>query len=92
MTDDITLDVKEGEIITMVGSDFAGKPTYRSVLAGLRGATADMITFDGRPIGGAKPADIVSAGIAIVLEGPRFIPILKERRGQSSISLSGGQQ
>ncbi len=119
----IDMTVEEGETIAMIGANGAGKSTFLSTLSGLRGATPDMITFDGRPIGGARPADIVSAGIALVPEGRRLFPslsveenllvgnygrkvrgswnleaiyrlfpILKERKNQSSTSLSGGQQ
>ena len=119
----IDMTIEEGETIAMIGANGAGKSTFLSTLTGLRGAAPDMIIFDGRLIGGARPADIVSDGIALVPEGRRLFPslsveenllvgnygrkvrgawnleaiyrlfpILKERKNQTSTSLSGGQQ
>lgn len=72
----IDFTVEEGETIAMIGANGAGKSTFLSTLTGLRGATADMISFDGRSIGGAKPADILKAGIAMVPEGRKLFPSL----------------
>lgn len=71
---DMTID--EGETIAMIGANGAGKSTFLAALTGLHGAAPEMITFDGRPIGGTKPADILAAGIAMVPEGRRLFPSL----------------
>lgn len=71
---DMTID--EGETIAMIGANGAGKSTFLASVTGLRFAAAEMITFDGRPIGGAKPAEILAAGIAMVPEGRRLFPSL----------------
>lgn len=71
---DMTID--EGETIAMIGANGAGKSTFLASVTGLRTASPEMISFDGRPIGGAKPADILAAGIAMVPEGRRLFPSL----------------
>lgn len=68
--------VDEGETVAIVGANGAGKSTLLSAIAGLRPAPADMIAFDGRPIGGLKPAEIMARGIALVPEGRRLFPSL----------------
>ncbi|MEL6964101.1 MAG: ABC transporter ATP-binding protein, partial [Pseudomonadota bacterium] len=71
---DMTID--EGETIAMIGANGAGKSTFLASVTGLCTASPEMISFDGRPIGGAKPADILAAGIAMVPEGRRLFPSL----------------
>lgn len=71
---DMTID--EGETIAMIGANGAGKSTFLASVTGLRRASPEMISFDGRPIGGAKPAEILAAGIAMVPEGRRLFPSL----------------
>lgn len=66
----------EGETIAIIGANGAGKSTYLSALAGLRSVEREMIEFDGIALGGSKPAEILSRGIAMVPEGRRLFPSL----------------
>ncbi len=68
--------VDEGETIAIVGANGAGKSTLLGAITGLRQTPADMVEFDGRAIGGMKPADIMARGIALVPEGRKLFPSL----------------
>jgi branched-chain amino acid transport system ATP-binding protein len=66
---DVDLEVKEGEIVALVGSNGAGKTTLLRAISGLVRPTAGKLSFDGEPIGGLAPERIVARGIAHVPEG-----------------------
>ncbi len=68
--------VDESETVAIIGANGAGKSTYLAAISGLHRAPAQMIEFDGRPIAGARPADIVGRGIIMVPEGRRLFPSL----------------
>ncbi len=112
----------EGEMVSIIGANGAGKSTFMKAVTGLVKTQPDLIRFKGEAIGGLAPGDIVKRGIALVPEGRRLFPslsvednllmgafakrpgpwsvarlyklfpILAEKRGQPSTSLSGGQQ
>ncbi|HUP44352.1 MAG TPA: ABC transporter ATP-binding protein [Thermoanaerobaculia bacterium] len=65
----ISLDVEQGEIVTLIGANGAGKTTTLRAISGLIGALRGEITFRGERIGGTKPHRIASRGIAHVPEG-----------------------
>lgn len=68
--------VDEGETIAIVGANGAGKSTLMGAVTGRRAVAREMIAFDGVPIGGLRPAEIMSLGIALVPEGRRLFPSL----------------
>ena len=65
----ISFDVEEGEIVTLIGANGAGKSTTLRTISGLVKAKAGRIVYDGRDITSMNPQKIVSEGIAIVPEG-----------------------
>lgn len=66
----ISLDVYEGEIVTLIGGNGAGKTTTLRSISGLIGnITSGEIRFMGERIDGLKPHKIASLGIAQCLEG-----------------------
>ncbi|MTD12775.1 ATP-binding cassette domain-containing protein [Nakamurella sp. YIM 132087] len=65
----VTVEVAEGELVTMVGPNGAGKSSTMRAVAGLEKPAGGTITFDGRPIGGLRPEQVVAAGLALVPEG-----------------------
>ena len=68
---DISLDVEEGEIVTLIGANGAGKSTLLKTISGLLKPKQGTITYLGNTIH-AKPAQsIVTAGISHVPEGRR---------------------
>ncbi len=69
---DVTLSVDRGERVGLLGGNGAGKSTTLGALMGLYPPCAGEIAFDGRPIEGKSPADIVGRGLALVPEGRRL--------------------
>ncbi|MBI2767912.1 MAG: ABC transporter ATP-binding protein [Chloroflexi bacterium] len=65
----ISLEVDPGEVVTLIGSNGAGKSTTLRAISGLIRPRAGRITFAGKAISGMKPHDIVSLGISQVPEG-----------------------
>jgi len=68
----ISFDVKEGEIVTLIGANGAGKSTTLRTISGLVKPTSGSITFDNKQITTISPDQIVKAGIAHVPEGRRI--------------------
>ena len=73
---DIDVTVEEGETVAIIGANGAGKTTFLRSVAGVLGCAADMVEFDGRPIGALTAHEIVRLGIAMVPEGRRLFPSL----------------
>jgi branched-chain amino acid transport system ATP-binding protein len=71
---DVSLEVKQGEIVTLLGANGAGKTTTLRAISGLVGVQSGSVTFDGKPIGGRKvPAHlVVRMGLAHSPEGRRI--------------------
>ncbi len=65
----ISLTVEEGEIVTMIGSNGAGKSTTLRSISGLTPPREGSISFDGNEIGETPPQDIVGLGISQSPEG-----------------------
>ena len=72
----ISLQTGEGEIITLIGANGAGKSTALRTISGLQPLTAGEIWFDGKKISGWPPHEIVSLGIAHVPEGRHVFPYM----------------
>jgi len=66
---DVSLQVKAGEIVTLVGGNGAGKTTMLKVISGLLPATSGEIWFDGERIDTSAPHHILAKGLAHVPEG-----------------------
>jgi branched-chain amino acid transport system ATP-binding protein len=73
---DVGLRVNPGEAVAVVGPNGAGKTTLLRVISGLIAPRAGTLSFDGTPIAGRPPYDIVGRGIAHVPEGRRIFPAL----------------
>jgi branched-chain amino acid transport system ATP-binding protein len=67
----ISLEVKEGEIVTLIGANGAGKSTLLKTLSGLLKPKSGIIEYLGGTISGMAPQAIVKAGISHVPEGRR---------------------
>lgn len=66
--DDISLEVKKGEIVAVLGANGAGKSTLLKCLSSERRPTGGSITFEGKPLP-TKPYHVVENGMVIVPEG-----------------------
>jgi branched-chain amino acid transport system ATP-binding protein len=67
----VSLTVDEGEVVTLIGSNGAGKSTTLRSICGLTPPASGTVTFDGEDITGAAPEEIVTRGIALSPEGRR---------------------
>ena len=72
----ISMDVQEGEIITLIGANGAGKSTTLMTLCGVVPATRGTIEFQDRDITGMPADQIAALGISQVPEGRRIFPYL----------------
>jgi branched-chain amino acid transport system ATP-binding protein len=76
---DISLEVKPGELVCLIGSNGAGKTTFLRCVSGIVKATAGTIAIDGRDMTNAPPAELVKAGVAHVPEGRRLFSAMSVR-------------
>ena len=67
----ISFDVEEGEIVTLIGANGAGKSTTLNTFAGLLKPREGKIEFEGESLLGIPPHKIVSRGMALCPEGRR---------------------
>ncbi|BCQ42813.1 hypothetical protein ERHA55_03400 [Erwinia rhapontici] len=67
----VSLHINQGEIVTLIGANGAGKTTILGTLCGEPRATEGSITFDGKDITDWQTARIMREAIAIVPEGRR---------------------
>jgi len=67
----VSLTVGEGEVVTLIGSNGAGKSTTLRAVAGLTPASGGRITFEGEDITAVAADEIVTRGIALSPEGRR---------------------
>jgi branched-chain amino acid transport system ATP-binding protein len=75
----ISLEVNEGEIVTLIGSNGAGKSTTLRSITGLTPPRQGSITFEGEEIGETPPQEIVRRGVSLSPEGRRIFPRMTVR-------------
>ena len=67
----ISFDVEEGEVVTLIGANGAGKSTTLNTVAGLLKPREGVVEFEGKSLFGVPPHTIVGKGIALCPEGRR---------------------
>lgn len=72
----ISLEVKEGEVVTLLGANGAGKTTTLMVISGMVPVHKGMVLFRQAPLNGVLPSQVVEQGISHVPEGRRILPQL----------------
>ena len=72
----LSLEVADGQIVTLIGANGAGKSSTLRSISGLVKNKKGKILFEGRNILGKNPETLVSAGIAMCPEGRRILPHL----------------
>ncbi|MET0771604.1 MAG: ABC transporter ATP-binding protein [Candidatus Limnocylindrales bacterium] len=77
--DGVSIDVADGEIVSIVGPNGAGKSTLVNTLAGLHRAVGGGILMDGREVTRIAAHQVCRQGIAVVPEGRRIFPDLTVR-------------
>jgi branched-chain amino acid transport system ATP-binding protein len=70
----ISLEVNQGEIVTLIGSNGAGKSTTLRAISGILKPRSGSITFNGERIDGVEGHEIVAKGICQSPEGRRIFP------------------
>ena len=73
---DVSLTVNQGEIVTLIGANGAGKSTTLQTIAGLLKAKSGRIVYEGIDITRSSVADLVRKGICLVPEGREVFPEL----------------
>jgi branched-chain amino acid transport system ATP-binding protein len=72
----ISFQVREGEIVALLGANGAGKTTTQKTVSGMLRPAAGSITFDGRRIDGIPPHELINLGICHVPEGRHVFPMM----------------
>ena len=73
---DVTIEIGNGEIVAVLGSNGVGKTTLNNTLSGLIKPTSGEIYFDDVLISGRNPVEIVEMGLIHVPEGRKLFPNL----------------
>ena len=68
---EVSLEVKQGELVAIIGANGAGKSTLLKTIAGLLQPDAGSIQFQGQELVGRPPYEIVGMGLALTPEGRR---------------------
>jgi branched-chain amino acid transport system ATP-binding protein len=89
----ISLKVNEGEIVTLIGSNGAGKSTALRTISGMMHPKKGKIIFEGKDISKKEPHQIVYSGMVHVPEGRGIFPTLtvKENLEMGAFTLSDSQ-
>jgi len=72
----LTLEVRQGELVSLIGANGAGKTTTLKAISGLLTDVQGEITFEGRDITSVSPKTIITLGIAHCPEGRRVFPFM----------------
>jgi len=75
----VSLEVRKGEIVTVLGSNGAGKSTILKTVAGLLDPRKGTVMFEGSNITAHDPSEIVRRGMALVPEGREVFPLMSVR-------------
>ena len=70
----ISLEVKAGQLVALIGANGAGKSTTLRAISGLVAPRSGSMLFEGKDIAGARPPRVVASGIAHCPEGRRVFP------------------
>jgi branched-chain amino acid transport system ATP-binding protein len=75
----VSLEVRRGEIVAMIGANGAGKTTTLKTIVRLLPIAAGKIVYDGRDLAAVPTEDVIAAGISLVPEGRAIFPNLTVR-------------
>jgi simple sugar transport system ATP-binding protein len=77
---DVSLSVRAGEVLCLLGDNGAGKSTLIKILSGVHPADSGQILVDGEPVEFGSPRDALQRGIATVYQDLAMIPLLSISR------------
>ena len=75
----VSISLKEGETVALIGANGAGKSSILRAITGLRRVTSGTVNYQGARIDGERPDVIVQRGISMVPEGRRVFPLMSVR-------------
>lgn len=75
----ISMEVNEGEVVTLIGANGAGKSTTLRTISGLAHPRSGTVTLDGKVLNTVPPHSITKMGVGHVPEGRRIFPMLTVR-------------
>jgi branched-chain amino acid transport system ATP-binding protein len=75
----VSLRVMQGQVVTLIGANGAGKSTVLKCVSGLLRSARDAVRLFGAPVGGAAPNELVARGLALVPEGRRLFGAMTVR-------------
>jgi branched-chain amino acid transport system ATP-binding protein len=75
----MSLEIRPGECVALIGANGAGKTTTLRAITGLLPLRAGRVLFEGRSLAGLDPRQIVALGLAHVPEGRQLFPSLTVR-------------
>ena len=76
---DLTIEVRQGELVTLIGANGAGKTTTLKAISGVLAPVQGRIEFEGEDITGATARTVLEKGIAHCPEGRRIFPYMTVR-------------
>ncbi len=71
---DVSFEIRQGEIVTLIGSNGAGKSTILKAISKLHPSVSGLIELNGQSIRDTPPHQVVALGMAHVMEGRRVFP------------------
>ena len=75
----VSIHLKEGQTVALIGANGAGKSSILRAITGLRRVTSGQVRYHGERIDGQRPDAIVKLGISMVPEGRRVFPLMSVR-------------
>jgi branched-chain amino acid transport system ATP-binding protein len=88
--DDVSVSLKQGEIVGLIGPNGAGKTTFVNVISGVLKPTSGSVDFLGRSIGGLRPDLVARAGIARTFQIVQPFPRMTVRENVAAAALFAG--
>ena len=73
---DVSLTVNDGEIVSLIGANGAGKTTILHTITGLKKSTSGSIIYNGHDLTKTEPSKIITLGMAHVPEGRHIFPTM----------------
>src|SRR5438445_9925136 len=71
---DVSLDVRAGEVLALMGENGAGKSTLLRVLSGEHAPDEGRLLLDGEPVAFGSPRDAHRAGLRVIQQEPEIVP------------------
>jgi len=82
---DVSLEVPQGSVVSLIGANGAGKTTTMKTIMGLVKPTSGRVIFEGQDITGRQTHQIVHGGISLVPEGRQILQDMSRNQGATVI-------